>query len=87
MNKKVYYGSLHELPMVNFFQLDSISISNFYLTQRKEDSSGKEGDGMERQKIVLGSGRRSYLFRVFLLEVSDWLKCREDIEFLSIDVG
>ena len=55
---------------------------------REIDSlSGDKGDGIETQKFFHGIGSRSYLVRVFLLEVCDWLKCKECFDWLANDVG
>ena len=70
-------------------QFDSIWMSNFAQFKFSEIgySSGEVGDGMKRQKFVLGSGPMSVLVRVFLLKDCDWLKHREDFDWLENDVG
>ena len=54
---------------------------------RNDFLAGEEGDGVKRRKFFFSNGRRSYLNRVFLLEVCVWLKCRMDIDWLVEDVG
>ena len=74
--------------MGNSIQLDSIVISNFIQFTFWENGNiyGQEGDGMRRQKIFLGKGRRSYLVRVFFLEVCNWFKSREKFCWVAKDV-
>ena len=59
--------------MSNSFQFDSISMSTFipFTFNKNDNLSGEQGGGMKRQYFFLGSGRRSYLVRIFLLEVCD----------------
>ena len=48
--------------MINFIQIDSIPINNFFRFNSSENDylPGEDGDGMNRQNFVLGIGRRSY---------------------------
>ena len=75
--------------MSNSNQLGSFWIGNFVQFNFREYDylSGEEVDGMKRQQVFLGSDRRLYMVPVFLLEVSDRLKCREEFDWLAEDVG
>ena len=42
---------------------------------------------MKKQNFFLGSGRRSYFVLVFLLEVCEWLKCRDEFDWLANGIG
>ena len=91
MNKKksAEKRCFHRLSMSNSIHLDSIPMSSFSHNNFREIDflSGGEGDWMKRQNFFLGSGRRSYLVRVFLLEVCDWLKWREEFDLLGNNAG
>ena len=75
--------------MSNSIQLDSILMSNFIQLNFGETDflSGEEGIGKKSQKLLLGSDRKSYLVRVCLLYVCDWLKCSEEFDGLAKDIG
>ena len=75
--------------MSKSFQLDSVSMSNFFQFNFCEHyfSSGEEGAETKGQEIFLVSRRGLYLARVVALEVCDWLKCREVFKWLANDAG
>ena len=75
--------------MINFIQFDSILVSNFFPFNfsGKYCLSVEKRDGGKRQKNVPVSARRVNLVLVFLLEVGDWLKCREEYDWLANDGG
>ena len=71
----------HEQLDSCWFNLDEQFFFQINFCEKEFLSGGKE-DGMKWQYFFLGSGRRSYLVRVFLLEACICLKCKKEYNWL-----